>query len=85
MNANKTSHIQLINAVTSYDRKQSTKTGYNRYALGMYLQAVQSVDSDIATGSTLRHAILHNFIGKLADICLVATGQERATKEELRS
>ena len=37
-------HFKLVHAVTEYDRKQSTKRGYNPYALGQYLQRIQEFD-----------------------------------------
>lgn len=67
-------HAKLLNAVTEFDRKESKKKSYNRYALGMYCQAIQNCESDMADGCTLRQAITNNFLGRLCDRCLVAAG-----------
>ena len=79
-------HYKLAAAVTEYDRAQSTRKGYNRYALGMYLQAVQSVDDWVKESPrhTLRQGIVRYFSGRLIDVCLHAVGEVKATKEELR-
>lgn len=80
-------HFRLVHAVTEYDRKQSTKKSYNRYALGMYLQAVQSVESWLGEDSrhTLRQAIVRYFNGRLMDACLAAIGEPKGTLQEHRS
>jgi hypothetical protein len=82
---NPETHFKLINALTQYDIKQSTKAGYNRYALPQYYIALGNVEQDMNdNGMTLRQAILTNFVGRLADVCLKSVGEVKATKEELR-
>jgi len=77
---------KLVHAVTEYDRSQSTRKGYNRYALGMYLQAVQSVMDWVEESPqhTLRQGIVRYFSGRLIDVCLRAVGELPTTREELR-
>lgn len=75
---------KILIALTEYDRKQSTKKGYNRFALGMYCQALQNTMAEIESGSTIRAALKHNFCGRLLDVCLKAAGEPLATKDELR-
>ena len=79
-------HRILAAAVTEYDRAQSTREGYNRYALGMYLQAVQAVEDWVKESPrhTLRQGIVRYFSGRLIDVCLHAVGEVKATREELR-
>ena len=79
-------HSKLIAAVTEYDRKQFFFKSYNRYALSMYFQAVQSVESWVAESPrhTLRQGIIRYFSGRLIDVCLAAIGEVKATRDELR-
>ncbi len=73
---------KLIHAVTEYDRKQSTKRGYNHYALGQYFQRIDEICADIEAGADSRKAIVAGFSGRLADACLKAVGQSATTREE---
>jgi hypothetical protein len=73
---------QLANAVTTFDRKQSTKRGYNRYALGQYLQRVDEIVADVAAGATPRQAVMVAFSGRLRDAALRGIGEPKATAEE---
>lgn len=77
-----TLHDKLIHAVTEYDRKESTKRFYNRYALPQYIGAVQHITDEIAKGYSVRSAILNNLLGRLADVCLKAAGEPKTTREE---
>ena len=49
---------KLMHAVTEYDRKQSTRKGYNPYALPQYFAAVNDALADIAAGTSPRAALL---------------------------
>jgi hypothetical protein len=73
---------QLLHAVTEHDRKQSTRKGYNRYALAHYLAAVENVCNAVNCGSTRRDALVDNFCGRLLDICLKALNMDKSTREE---
>lgn len=77
-------HFGLAHAVTQYDMAQSRKRGYNRYALGQYLQAVESVDEALRRGKPLREAICNAFCGRLLDVCLKAVNESPSTREEQR-
>lgn len=74
--------IELIHAVTRYDRRQSKRPDYNRYALPQYLQRVKEVADDVERGANVRDAILAGFSGRLADVCLKFIGQPAATEED---
>ena len=79
-----TLHDRLIHAVTEYDRKQSTKRGYNIYALGQCVGRVQEVTADIQAGADIRNAITAAFTGRLLDVCLKAAGLPKSSTEEAR-
>lgn len=72
----------LIHAVTAYDRKQSSKRGYNQYALGIYFQRIDEVCADIERGADVRAAIVAGFTGRLADHCLRALSLPITTNSE---
>jgi hypothetical protein len=74
---------RLVHAVTAYDRKQSTKRGYNPYALGQYLERVEMIMGDIANGAEPRKAILAGFNDRLLDHCLKAVGETGFTANEV--
>ena len=48
---------KMVSVLTEYDRKQSTKKSYNRYALGHYMKAVGTVAEAIGDGSTIHEAL----------------------------
>lgn len=73
---------KLIAAVTEYDRKQSTKKQYNRYALAQYLARVDEVMDDIANGASVRDAVFAGFVGQLGDACMRSLGLPIVTKDE---
>ncbi|HLZ39424.1 MAG TPA: hypothetical protein VKQ11_00585 [Candidatus Sulfotelmatobacter sp.] len=77
-------HFRLAHAVTAYDMAASRRRGYNRYALGQYLQAVESVDEALRRGKPMREAIVAAFYGRLLDACLKAVGEAQSTREEQR-
>ena len=74
MSDNKRFESILIRAVTDFDRKQSTKKGYNHYALAQYMFAVDAICSselpieqaieNETTPSTLRTAMLNAVKGR---------------------
>ena len=77
-------HTKLVHAVTEYDRKQSTKRGYNIWALPQYLSRIDSIEVDIAAGSSVRDALVAAFSGRLLDACLKAMGESISTDKEQR-
>lgn len=77
--------LKLFNALTEYDRKQSTKRGYNPYALGHYAKALQSVEKDMEHGApSIRIALLVNFNARLLSAMLRAVGEKDFEKHEMR-
>lgn len=76
--------FKLSHAVIEYDRKQSTRRGYNMYALSHYCAAVQAIEADVDTGIALRAAILEHLTGRLADAVLRAVGLPKMTDNEAR-
>jgi hypothetical protein len=77
-------HDTLIHTVTEDDRQQSTKKGDNRYALGIYFQAVEGVDERLSSGEDLREVLVSSFNGRLLDRCLKAVQCAPATTNEHR-
>lgn len=77
-------HDTLIHTVTSYDRKQSTKKGYNHYALGIYFQRIEEICADVAAGADVRKAVTAGFTGRLVDTCLRALNLPITTDAEQR-
>jgi len=75
---------KLLHAATEYDRKQSTKKGYNVYALSHYLGAVQAIEEDVDHGMDLRKAIVTRTTGRLATALLKAVGLPALTAQEAR-
>ncbi len=77
-----TTKDKLIHALTAYDQKQSTKRGYNPYALGQYFQRIDEIIADIDAGADPRQAITAGFSGRLADAALRAIGLTATTDQE---
>lgn len=77
-------HFTLVHTVTEYDRKQSTKRGYNIYALSQYLNAIEVAEIRMEKGRTLREALVSSFNGRLLDRLLKAVGEPTSTVEEQR-
>jgi len=79
-------HSQMAHIVTAYDIKESTKRSYNRYAIGMYLGAVQEVCAELKANPNLdtRKVIIAHFNGRLCDQILRGLGFNQQTKDELR-
>jgi len=76
---------KMVMAVSNYDLKQSTKPGFNPYALPQYLHAVDRVMEDLESGIPLRQAIVRNLTGRLATAVLKAVGEPALTREEARA
>lgn len=69
--------FKIVHALTEHDRKQSTKKGYNPYALGIYLDAVHHIDDCVKRGISLEDAICDAFCGRLLTLVLKAAGIKR--------
>lgn len=78
-----TTKDKLISAATQYDLKQSTKRGYNHYALGQYFERIDAVCLDIEAGAAPRAALLAAFNDRLLDVMLKAIGERPFSREEL--
>jgi hypothetical protein len=74
----------LAHVVTEYDRQQSSKRGYNIYALAQYLGAADDAIALTVQGVELRAALLRSFNGRLLDRCLKACGLPTSTPAEQR-
>jgi hypothetical protein len=77
-------HYKLVHAVTEYDRKQSTRRGYNVYALAQYLAAIERAEEMIEQGASLRFALAANFCGRLLDVVLKSVGETKSVDQEQR-
>jgi hypothetical protein len=82
---NELTHFRIVNALTSYDRKASTRKFHNPYALGQYFQALECAEAQVDGGATLRDALVKNFCGRLLDVVLRSVGEQVSTKQECRS
>lgn len=51
---------------------RNKRNSYSAFAL--YLEALDRVEAEIASGETIRRAILNNFNDRAADACLKAAG-----------
>jgi hypothetical protein len=56
---------KLTSALTEYDRKQSTKRGYNHYALAIYFGALAEAQEEIDKGVEPSKALANNFNDRL--------------------
>ena len=63
-------HNELVRVLMAYDRKESTKTGYNIYAMPMYLDAASKVADRVDAGEDLRTVIVESFHGRLCGAVL---------------
>jgi len=59
-------HAQLDHILTQWDIKQSTKRGYNPFALGIYLRQAESIAEAVNQGATLSDAIDKHFNDRIA-------------------
>jgi hypothetical protein len=75
-------HFAMVHAVTVYDRRESTRRGYNRWAFAQYLQAIDGVEGLVNEGKSIRSAICECFIGRLAAAVLKSVGEPPLTDEE---
>lgn len=75
---------KLTHALTQWDIKQSKKRGYNPYALGQYLIAVDRVTNAMNCGVTIREALLDNFCDRILNLCIKTLNLDPATDAECR-
>lgn len=77
-------HARIVNGFTSFDRRASTRKGYNPYALAMYCAAIDNVKEYMAAGYTLRQAVIKSYLGRLCDAILKELGEAKMTNEEAK-
>jgi hypothetical protein len=63
---------KLVNALTDYDRRQSTRRGYNPHALALYFEALDDVMVAVEQGVDIRKALADSFNDRVLDACLRA-------------
>jgi hypothetical protein len=76
--------MRIIMALTNYDRKQSTKRGYNPYALAHYCKAATDIEADLVSGVDMRKSITTRLHRPLVDHALKAVGLPKSTDDENR-
>ncbi|MBU1621878.1 MAG: hypothetical protein KJ604_20675 [Gammaproteobacteria bacterium] len=76
--------LKLSSALTAYDIRQSKRKGYNRYAIGHYLKALEQTERAIDQGEDIRSALVANYCGRLLDVTLKAVGLPLSTRDEQR-
>ena len=59
-------HSQLDHLLTQWDIKQSTKRGYNPFALGIYLRQAERIVESVNQGATISDAIDKHFSDRIA-------------------
>jgi hypothetical protein len=69
---------KLVNALTEYDRKQSTRRGYNHHALALYFQALDEAEAAVTKGKEWKIALQGVFNDRVLDVCLKAIGHTDA-------
>lgn len=60
-----TTRDKLIHAATEYDRKQSTKRGYNHHALALYFEAIDEALAEHGKGTPITRALENHFNDRL--------------------
>lgn len=63
---------KLIHAATEYDRKQSTRRGYNPYALSQYFAAIDETMAQVDKGVSIKTALAENFNDRLLTVLVKA-------------
>ena len=59
-------NAQLDHCLTQWDIRQSTKRGYNPFALGIYLERAEKLAKDVDQGATISDAIDVHFCDRIA-------------------
>lgn len=65
-------NIALFNAITEYDRRESKKKYYNRYALAHYAAALTNIKQSVSNGASYEDAINEFTCGSVAKCLLKA-------------
>lgn len=75
-------HDKILHILIEHDRKESTKPGYNQYALAIYCGGLQAIDEELSAGSELRACLVQHFCGRLLDKILRGLGLPLSTRAE---
>ncbi len=75
---------KLLHVLVAYDKRQSKKPSYNRYALSHYCDALAHTMELAAKGHSIRESLCDAFTGRLLDLCLKAVGEPKSTDTEQR-
>ena len=70
--SNDTLRAKLSSVLIQYDVKESAKPGYNRYALALYCEALQSAWEYVEQGKDIRAVLCGHFTGRLLSKLLKA-------------
>jgi len=65
-------HDRIVHALTAYDRKQSTRKGYNVYALPLYFRALDEACEIVAGGASWENALTEVFEGPVLKAAMKA-------------
>lgn len=58
-------HQRMVHGLTEYDIKQSSKRGYNHYALGQYLQHANEAHNELKQGQPIEKVLPNHFQDRL--------------------
>lgn len=72
---------KMVAALTAYDRRQSSRKGYNPYALAGYLGRIEEIAADIEAGADPRKAICAGFCDRVCAAALKACGLPAYTRD----
>jgi hypothetical protein len=72
----------LISAATKYDQKQMRGNRWNPNALRIYLERLEDIEKDVASGATLRDALCAGFTGSLLNAMLRAVNLQKPSDDE---
>lgn len=75
-------HDTVRHVLIEHDKAESRKASFNPYALGLYLEAMQSSMRFINAGADPREVLIGHFNGRILAKCLKALRMAPATFRE---
>jgi len=75
-------HDTIRHVLVEHDRAESRKAHHNIYALGLYMEALQSASRFIDGGADVREVLIGHFSGRILAKCLKALRLAPATDRE---
>ena len=75
-------HDTLRHVLVEHDRAESRKASHNPYALGIYIEALQSAMRFINAGADVREVVIGHFNGRILAKCLKNLRLAPATDRE---